>query len=60
MERFKRTAKLFLMMVTFAACMIGYFGENLLLMVIGALAGFWILASILTKNDEKDDIDIIE
>ena len=63
MEKVKKTFKIFVMMVTFSCCVIGYFGENLLLMVTGALAGYWILASILAnRHVEEDDkeIDIIE
>lgn len=60
MESIKKTFKIFVVMVTFTLCVIGYFGDNLPLMIVGALSGYWILASLFANRKSDREIDIIE
>lgn len=60
LKRFMRIIRSFAIMVVFALCVLGYFGHNTPLMLIGGFTAFLLISILTSDKKEEKEIDIIE
>ena len=59
-KRFVRILRTFAVMTVFALCVLGYFGHNTPLMLVGGFTAFLLISILTSKKDDDKEIDIIE